>query len=41
MIYVEFIERDRWVPIEVFRHLGNQKTSWAEGAVERMVLQLG
>lgn len=22
MMYVEFIERDRWMPIEVFRHLG-------------------
>jgi len=41
VIYVEFIERDRWMPIEVFRHLGNQKSSWAEGAVDRMVLQLG
>ncbi len=41
MIYLEFIERDRWVPIEVFRHIGNQQSSWSEGAVDRMVLQLG
>ena len=41
MIYMEFVERDRWVPIEVFRHLGNQQSSWAEGSVDRMVLQLG
>lgn len=41
MIYVEFIERDRWMPIEIFRLLGDQATSWAEGAVDRMVLQLG
>ena len=41
MIYVEFIERDRWMPLEIFHRLGNQKSSWAEGAVDRMVLQLG
>ncbi len=41
MIYVEFIERDRWVPIEVFRHLGQQQSTWGEGSVDRMVLQLG
>jgi hypothetical protein len=40
-MYVEFIERDRPVPIEIFRHLGDQSSSWAEGAVDRMVLQLG
>ena len=41
MIYVEFIERDRWVPIEVFRHSGNQQSNWSEGSVDRMLLQLG
>jgi hypothetical protein len=41
VIYVEFIERDRWMPIEIFRLLANQEASWAEGAVDRMVLQLG
>lgn len=41
MIYLEFIERDRWVPIEVFRHIGNQDSDWAEGAKDRVVLQLG
>jgi hypothetical protein len=39
MMYVEFIERDRFMPIEIFRHLGDQKTSWA--GADRMVLQLG
>lgn len=41
MMYVEFIERDRWVPIEIFRQLGNQGSAWADGATDRMVLQLG
>jgi len=41
MIYLEFIERDRWVPIEVFRHMGNQQSAWSEGSVDRMILQLG
>lgn len=41
MIYVEFIERDRSMPIEIFRRLGDQEVSWVEGAVDRMVLQLG
>ncbi len=41
MIYVEFIERDRWMPIEIFRLLGDQEASWVEGSVDRMVLQLG
>jgi hypothetical protein len=41
VIYVEYIERDRWVPIEVFRHLGEQQSNWAEGSADRMVLQLG
>jgi hypothetical protein len=41
VIYLEFIERDRWVPIEVFRHNGNQQSAWSEGSVDRMLLQLG
>ena len=41
MIYLEFIERDRWVPIEIFRHNGNQQSNWSEGSVDRMLLQLG
>lgn len=41
MIYLEFIERDRWVPIEVFRHNGNQQSAWSESSVDRMLLQLG
>jgi hypothetical protein len=41
VIYLEFIERDRWVPIEVFRHNGNQQSNWSEGSVDRMLLQLG
>jgi hypothetical protein len=41
LIYLEFIERDRFMPIEVFRYLGDQQSSWAEGQVDRMVLQLG
>jgi hypothetical protein len=43
MIYIEFIERDPWVPIEVFRHIGNQHVSWSEdsGMVDHMLLQLG
>jgi hypothetical protein len=41
VIYLEFIERDRWVPIEVFRHNGNQQSAWAEGSADRMLLQLG
>jgi len=39
--YVEFIDRDRTMPVDIFRVLGDQATSWAEGAVDRMVLQLG
>jgi hypothetical protein len=39
MMYIEFIDRDRFMPIEIFRHLGDQKTSWAGD--DRMVLQLG
>ena len=41
MIYLEFIERDRAMPIEIFRQLGNQASAWAEGAQDRMILQLG
>jgi hypothetical protein len=41
VIYLEFIERDRWVPIEVFRHNGNQQSNWSEGSIDRMLLQLG
>ena len=41
MIYAEFIDRDRSMPIEIFRRLGNQGSGWAEGAEDRMVLQLG
>ena len=41
MIYAEFIDRDRSMPIEIFRQLGNQGSDWAEGAEDRVVLQLG
>ena len=41
MIYLEFIERDRWVPIEIFRYIGNQQSNWSEGSIDRMLLQLG
>jgi hypothetical protein len=41
MIYLEFIERDRDVPIEVFRHTGDQSQSWVEPDADRMILQLG
>ena len=41
MIYAEFIDRDRSMPIEIFRRLGNQGSDWAEGAEDRVVLQLG
>jgi hypothetical protein len=41
VIYLEFIERDRWMPIEIFRLLGDQEMSWVECAVDKMVLQLG
>jgi hypothetical protein len=41
MIYLEFIERDRAITLEIFRHLGNQASDWAEGATDRMILQLG
>lgn len=41
MYYLEFIERDRFMPSALFRHLGDQQSSWVEGARDRMVLQLG
>ena len=36
MIYLEFIERDQAMPIGIFRQLGNQASTWAEGAEDRM-----
>ncbi len=41
MIYIEFIDRDGAMPVEIFRTLGKQASAWAEGAEDRMVLQLG
>jgi hypothetical protein len=41
VIYVEYIERDRSMPVEIFRQLGDQETSWVEGALDRMILQIG
>jgi hypothetical protein len=41
VIYLEYIERDRHVPIEAFRYLGDQARSWVEPDVDRMILQLG
>jgi hypothetical protein len=41
MLYVEFIDRDRFVPVEVFRYLADQGASWAEGQADQMILQLG
>jgi len=41
MIYVEYIERDRHVPVELFRHMGDQSQSWVEADADRMILQLG
>lgn len=41
MIYLEYIERDRHVPIEAFRHMGDQSRSWVEPDADRMILQLG
>jgi hypothetical protein len=41
MIYVEFIDRDSAIPIEIFRHVGNQQSAWVEGTDDRMILQLG
>jgi len=39
--YVEFIERDRAMPIDIFRVFADQASSWVEGQADRMVLQLG
>jgi hypothetical protein len=41
MMYVEFIERDRSMPVEIFRQLGKQGSDWMEGSADRLVLQLG
>ena len=41
MIYLEYIERDRHVQIEAFRHMGDQSQSWVEPDADRMILQLG
>lgn len=41
MYYVEFIDRDRAMPVELFRVFADQATSWVEGQADRMVLQLG
>ena len=41
MMYIEFIERDRFVPVELFRYLADQESIWKEGHVDRLVLQLG
>jgi hypothetical protein len=40
VIYLEFIERDRSIPSEIFRELVDQRTSWVEATADRMVLQL-
>ena len=41
MYYVEFIARDRTMPVEIFRALADQAASWVDAAADRMVLQLG
>lgn len=41
MIYLEYIERDRFVPVEVFRYMGDQTSSWVDAHADRMILQLG
>lgn len=41
MYYVEYIARDRTMPVEIFRTFADQSSSWVEGALDRMVLQLG
>jgi hypothetical protein len=41
VIYAEFISRNRSMPVEIFRHLGNQKSDWAPGSKDRVLLQLG
>jgi hypothetical protein len=39
--YVEFIARDRTMPVEVFRTFADQASSWVDPAADRMALQLG
>jgi hypothetical protein len=41
MIYLEFIERDRFVPVELFRYMGNQDAIWVQKETDRLLLQLG
>lgn len=41
MMYIEYIECDRTTPIEIFRFLGNQGSTWSEGSADKLVLQLG
>ncbi len=41
MIYIEFIDRDRTVPLEVFRYNGVQTSSWNDAEGDELVLQLG
>ena len=41
MIYLEFIERDRFVPVELFRYMGNQDAIWVQKETDRLILQLG
>ena len=41
MIYMEFIDWDRSVPIEIFRFLGQQSSGWKENSPDKLVLQLG
>jgi hypothetical protein len=41
VIYIEFIERDRFMPIEIFRHLARQSSDWGDGGVDKLVLQIG
>lgn len=41
MIYLEFVERDRFVPIELFRYMGNQDAIWVQKETDRLLLQLG
>ena len=38
MYYVEFIQRDRAMPVEVFRALADQASSWVDPTADRMVL---
>jgi hypothetical protein len=41
LMYVEYIDRDRATPIEVFRQLGNQSSSWSESSIDKLAFQLG